>query len=68
MARFDTPEGRSEWIEHMVALSIENSGFPDTSFKMRFLVEWVHEDCRLRWGATIEEVTGHVETILEGFK
>lgn len=67
MARFkNTPEGRREWIDHMMELAVENNpeGYPRTKMELKFLIEWIREDCFLRWGATVEEVKKEVERIL----
>lgn len=60
--------GQIAWIEHLIDIAREGHelGYPREYFEVRALIDWIHDDCVRRWGATIEDVSASVMEVLNG--
>jgi alkylhydroperoxidase family enzyme len=56
-----------DWIHRLIELQESRTGKPRNHHELRFLLQWIHEECKLRWPNvskrdvwnTVKEIDGY---------
>jgi hypothetical protein len=56
-----------EFITRMVRLQESRTGKPHNRHELRFLLQWIHEECKLRWQNVSKQEVWNIVKKIDGY-
>jgi hypothetical protein len=57
----------NEFIDHLIELHESRTGKSRNRHELRFLLQWIHEECRLRWPNVSKREVWEIVKEIDGY-
>jgi hypothetical protein len=57
----------NEFIDRLIELQESSTGKPRNRHELRFLLQWIHEECRLRWPNVSKREVWEIVKEIDGY-
>lgn len=57
----------NEFIQHLIKLQESRTGKPRNRHELRFLLQWIHDDCKLRWPNVTKREVWEIVKEIDGY-